>query len=497
MWAGWLAMRVALPGYSEQATGYVENTSYLTDLHENNVEVMQILVPARHAVIAITMLVLAICYFYLVRIFGKSAALIGTLLLAFEPFFVGHTRILHVDGFLSVFMYLSLVSLLAYLKERRSGDLFVSGVAAGLTGLTKTPGLYLAVGIAAIAALFWIFQRRGQDIKELLADLPGAAGPLVLWGFIGLLTFFLLWPAMWVEPLAILKQLVVESIDYAVGGHSSPVVFNGVIYRDGIIPPSIWQYYPASYLWRASPVVLIGLLLSLFPLFSRRAPLEDRKDRLAYLGLIVFALGFIVFMTAGSKRSDRYVLPVFPPLCVAAGVGWAALVKMIRERVERQAVRIVALLIITLVMIAHLVLPVLYLPYYLSYFNPLLGGARRAPGVLQIGWGEGLDEAARYLNSKPGAEHLVVASWYERVFSEFFVGETYNIEDMPRISAGEIEAILDADYIVIYYHQFQRDMPENLIDILEKQAPIYTLWFDGLEYVRIYDPGTFKQVGDS
>ena len=140
---------------------------------------------------------------------------------------------------------------------------------------------------------------------------------------------------------------------------------------------------------------------------------------------------------------------------------------------------------------ACVLLPLLYSPYYLSYFNPLMGGSRKAPQVLQIGWGEGLDEAARYLNEKPGAEELTVASWYERVFSDFFVGTTYNIEDQPRLSEGEIEHILQSDYIVIYYHQFQRDMPENLLDILEDERPIHQIWFNGLEYLRIYQPSSF------
>ena len=62
-------------------------------------------------------------------------------------------------------------------------------------------------------------------------------------------------------------------------------------------------------------------------------------------------------------------------------------------------------------------------PYYLSYFNPLMGGSQRAPQVLMIGWGEGLDRAARYLNDKPDADQLYVMSWYfPGCFSYFFKG---------------------------------------------------------------------------
>jgi hypothetical protein len=491
MWAGWLGMRTALPDYAEQATRYVENTSYLTDLRENGVEVMQILVPARFAVIAITLLVMVICYFYIARLFNVQAALIGTFLLAFEAFFIGHTRILHVDGFLASFMFLSTIAFLVYMKERKLPVLVVSGVAAGLTWLTKTPGFYLAAGVLSLTVVYIFFQRPGWRKNRLIVDMLSAIWPLALWGAIGVVTFSLLWPAMWVEPVTIIKRLVLESIDYAVGGHSSPVVFNGVVYRDGIIPPSIWQYYPVAYLWRASPFVLLGVLIAGFAVFWKRSAFMDQRERLALLGLVIFALGFIVFMSVGSKRSDRYVLPAFPALCTVAGVGWAALAEMLRESDRSKVFRVAGGLTLLIALIGHLALPFLYLPYYLSYFNPMMGGVKRAPNVLQVGWGEGLDEAARYLNDLPGAKEMTVAAWYERVFSEFFIGRTINIEDLPTISANEIEQILSADYIVAYYHQFQRDMPENLIAILEDQEPIHRLWFNGLEYVRIYDPDTF------
>jgi len=44
-------------------------------------------------------------------------------------------------------------------------------------------------------------------------------------------------------------------------------------------------------------------------------------------------------------------------------------------------------------------------PYFFSYYNPLAGGSSRAPQVMMIGWGEGMDQAARYLNQKPDAEN--------------------------------------------------------------------------------------------
>jgi hypothetical protein len=388
-------------------------------------------------------------------------------------------------------MYLSLVAYLAFLENGKKRNLVVSGIAAGLTWLTKTPGFYLAGGIIMVAAVSWIFRLSSGNTPLTWKSIFRVAWPLVLWAGVGVITFILLWPAMWVQPAMVLQQLFLESIDYAVGGHSSPVVFNGVIYRDGIVPRSIWQYYPVTYLWRVSSFAVVGLLLSAVGFILKQEPFENRSNRVAYLGLIVFALGFMLFMSAGSKRSDRYALPIFPALSIAASMGWTALVLFIWNSSRRTVFRVIASVLLLTPIIGQVALAVVHQPYFLTYFNPLMGGARRAPEVLQIGWGEGLDEAARYLNAMPGAEDLTVASWYERVFSEFFVGKALNIEDQPTISSVEVESILDADFIVIYYHQFQRAMPENLLDLLEGEEPIHRLWFNGLEYVRIYDPDTF------
>jgi len=43
-----------------------------------------------------------------------------------------------------------------------------------------------------------------------------------------------------------------------------------------------------------------------------------------------------------------------------------------------------------------------------------------------------------------------------------------------------------ADYVVIYIHQLQRNIPVELLDRLRSLQPEYSIWIDGLEYVRVY-----------
>ena len=492
MWAGSIGMRFSIPDYVDRTKGYVENPTYLTDLKQAGLEVMQIIVPGRQVIIAISMIVLVVCYIYLRQLVGILGALAGTVLIAFDPFFLAHTRILHVDGLLSIFMYLGVIAFLGFLRGRKLRDLIVSGVAGGLAWLTKTPGIFIAAGIVLFALLEWVRGIHDGDLRKIWGSGLRAAWPVLMWGAVGAVTLFLLWPAMWVQPLEVLKQLARESLDYAVQGHTSPVVFNGTIYRDGIVPRSLWYYYPLTYLWRSSPIVVLGLLLASMAYLFKQEPFIHSQRRHVFVNFVLFAVGFMIFMNFGSKRSDRYLLPVIPVLSIVAGLGWVALMRWVRSIGALQEWKKYSGVVIAIPLLIQLSITLIHAPYYLSFFNPLMGGARKAPEVLQIGWGEGLDEAARYLNALPGAEQMTVASWYERIFSDFFVGRTINIEDQARISEQEIQEILASDYIVIYYHQLQRGMPENLLEIIAGQEPIHRIWINGLEYIRIYDPDSFS-----
>ncbi|MBA2670534.1 MAG: hypothetical protein H0U67_09200, partial [Gemmatimonadetes bacterium] len=81
-------------------------------------------------------------------------------------------------------------------------------------------------------------------------------GPLVIWGAVGLAVFVLCWPAMWVDPIGNLRAIVGEAVGYARSGHQeAPLFFNGRILQGD---PGV-LFYPITYLWRSTPVVLLGL----------------------------------------------------------------------------------------------------------------------------------------------------------------------------------------------------------------------------------------------
>lgn len=448
---------------------------------------LDILVATRKILNLVNTLVLLLAYLYARRIIGTGPALIGFALIAFDPFHMALTRVMHLDGLLADFFLLSVVSYIVYTQERKWPALVVSGLSAGLAWLTKSPAILLVPALGLLALVQIVQKLRREEHTSWKQAVWSEAWPLVVWGLTGVLVFVAAWPAMWVAPFQVLSKMTGMAETYASEGHSSDVFFNGQIIPGDQFGLRYFYFYPLTFLWRTTPLVLAGLLAFVLATIRRIKPLDEPKVRRFCGFLLLASLVFVVVMTLGQKKFDRYIIPVYPPLDILAGLGWAAALLWLKERFPRSlgavAVGSIAALLIGLQAASGLVL----FPDMLAYYNPLLGGGQKAPQVMQIGWGEGIDQAALYLNQKPNAKNLLVSSWYgPGPFSFFFKGTTVDIPASGILTPADWQAIHDSDYVVIYVHQWQRDLPARLLSQLKNQKPEHTIWINGMEYVRIY-----------
>jgi len=74
-----------------------------------------LLVTTRLIIVIINTLLIAAAFIFARLLFGAFPALIGFLLIAFDPFHVSVTRLAHLDGPVSSFLFLSVLAFLAYL----------------------------------------------------------------------------------------------------------------------------------------------------------------------------------------------------------------------------------------------------------------------------------------------------------------------------------------------------------------------------------------------
>ena len=503
LWLGSIGVLQQMPGYVQKVLldpePYKRPLEFWT-MAELGVTPLQVLVAGRWWVVLAIAVTTTLAYFPLRRLMGTAVAVVGLLFIAWSPMAVGFSRQLQPDGLVASTTFASLAFFLGWLYGgRRVRDLVISGILMGLGWLTKTPAGFL-VPIGAVLIGIELVRQSRQRGQAGTTEGPAVTWrSLVLgyvgWGVIAAATFFILWPAMWVDPVGTFGKMYARMVEYS-AGHTNPNYFLGQALND---PGPI--FYPVAYLFRSTPAVLVGLVAAAVAAWRRSPPLERTQARRAGLGLLVFTLVFVGLMTVIGKKFDRYLLPAFLPLDILAAAGWVAMaqgaafwVQARRARSgagepggaagsRRWAVAVGAAVFVLGLVLLHGIFTARTYPYYITYYNPLLGGSRVAEEAMFVGWGEGLEEAAAWLNEQPDAENLNVISWYaEGPLSYYFRGNKITV------AFGSRMPWLDVDYVVLYINQIQRDIPtKTVIDYFMHETPVFEAVRDGFVLARVYD----------
>jgi hypothetical protein len=465
--------------------------------------------PERLATVLITSTWIVAVYWLLRRLISWQVALIVALLLALDPFHIALSRVIHHDALSTTFMTLSVLMMLIYWGQGAGRSwLLLSGVSAGFAFLSKSPALYLIPFVALVGLWFTVMavkRKNDGDQGVRLAPTPDSPGlgpylrPLartildgLLWLAASVAVVVVFWPAMWVAPREAIETVFFIGSKYATGGHAKGNYFLGNVSRD----PG-FLFYPVTWLYRTSPLVMLGLVSALVMWFGRRigqggAPAQSGRaverpssaqNLIRYIPLIlIFIAGYYLLMTIGEKKQDRYFLPAYPWFSFIAAVGLVWLVNVrAASRAGSPLSRLVLLIIAILIVNGFLV--AIHYPYYFTYYNPILGGPRGASKVLTVGWGEGMDLAADYLNQTADPEQTRVSSWYQSTFAPYYNGLAISY-------SKEKGKVLAGDYVTFYINQIQRQFPDEvLFDYFENRfEPEKTVTLHGVDYAWVY-PG--------
>ncbi len=461
MWLGtlgrWLAERFAVP-LEGMAPGSA-NVAYLAML--------------RLPLALVNSLAVLLGYLLLRRLVRPGVALLAALLWALSPFLIAHSRLLHLDALVTSFMTLSVLCLLLATTRSASARgtdwlaVAGSGALAGLALLTKAPSLLLL----PLAGLLLV---PGSPALSLWQRFVWIVPRYVLWLLVAALVFTAGWPAMWVEPVQAVGAVLAEVADNGAVPHHTGNFFLGQPVAD---PGPL--FYPAVVLWRSTPLLLIGLLL--LPLALRRNWRDGgamaARERRVLLALGLFVLLFVAALTLAPKKFDRYLLPIWPSLAVLAAYGLLWLWQRAGS-MRGPAARYLLAAGGALVLVGSLLW---YHPYYLAYFNPLVGGSATAQRVLLVGWGEGMEQVGAWLRSRPDVDRSPVLTWGPRTLEPFIPGRTMYLN---RQHVAE-----PASYAVLYIRAAQRQESQPAQEYVRSSAPpLYTLRMYGIDYAHIYQP---------
>ncbi len=208
----------------------------------------------------------------------------------------------------------SLLVVVFYLKSKGKFNLWLllSAIMLGLTAAAKYP--YVMVGVAVL--IHWLWESwPGREIRPGQSDASAVQWlrPIILWGFLALIVFFLADPYLWPDPINRLR----DSLGYH-GRYATTATEVAQANRP------IWE-----------PLVLLAQSVpwnsDVFP-----APLDTFTLLFAIFGLKrlwqkhrVFALWLIivfVFLLFWPTKWAQYILMLTAPLALSAVEGWRAVV---------------------------------------------------------------------------------------------------------------------------------------------------------------------------
>jgi 4-amino-4-deoxy-L-arabinose transferase-like glycosyltransferase len=407
-----ISVQLALQPAAQETYDWITHLAFLTPDNMAAYRQLAVFLDSGRTAVALMNSLGVVAVFWLLReLLNGRMALVAALILALDPFISGLSSLFHVDALLMTGSILSLLTLslgIGLGHEEQNNRmrilwLFLSGCAAALAVLSKSPGLIL-LPVAALGIVSLIWRERDLSFGRRFAYMVGC-GFVWLAGF--LLLLMMLYPALWAAPGQVLSTT---------GGNAGrhieealrPTFFMGdVAFDHGVM------FYPLAMLWRISPLVIGGLVMLLFLLIKK--PGFSRNEMYLLLLLAVWILLFGAAITFAAKKFDRYLLPAIPALIILAAAAltgrWEAKSRLVKG-------------LIGFLIIAQVLMLVVSAPYLLSAYNPLVGGPYTAQYVMPLGWGESISAGGSWLAERPGSDGETAVSGIAPSLAPFFPGRT-------------------------------------------------------------------------
>lgn len=392
-------------------------------------------------VIGQSILLLLVLYVFW-QLWGKWPAVLLTTLLATNPLLIAHTRVYAMDSLLAVLCLLAVGLLLLWHKTSEPRYLYFSAFATAAAILSKLPGIIL-VPFTTLFLLAHAYNTKQHKRVTRLA---------VIWLLIFLISLVLILPSFFIHPTATFNRI-------------AACVTQGGCEPDRGTAPS--TYYLRTLIFFSTPLHM--LLIAALPFLFWKS--KKRHD-VAWLAL--FAVLFVIEMTLGTKKGDRYILPIFLML--------DALVVIVFFWLFKTKWRQVATIVLTTGLLWQAMLLWQLHPHYLAYVNPV---TKPFFGNRRLGWGEGFDVAGTYLNAKPDSQSLKVAAPYPTEFAYNFKGE------VTPLNRHEEDSV---DYVILYRSLLERkpdSVETDIVNFYKDKTPEKIISLGGLPYIWIYSNSPF------
>lgn len=372
----------------------------------------------------------------------------GGMIFAMLPIVLGHSQIAMLEALALFFFPLSIFTYFLFLENPNNKMLTLAGVSLGFALLARETHLMLLPIVLII--LFIKYKTMNNKFSWMvLYKTFGIFG-------ISFLTFFSLWPM----PFFHLDYFYRYTMDLRFSVHTSiPEVFFGILM---LVPV---PYYFVYFLITTPLLILFLMLIGLKKI--------DRSKKWIWYSLVVW-LCFPFLMSFYHTRAQgiRYIIQITIPLALIAGLGLETILKIFTKKIIYKIIALCLLFIYQFLILWRIT------PYYIDYFNILVGGAK---GVYErrlfhlAWWGEGLKEAFDYLkNNTPEGTIIGTATSPNHIFPY-----------LPGKKVVEYENGKKYDYVVVnFYHIVRIGFDDSLVK--RDYKVVYSVKADGAHLVEVY-----------
>lgn len=349
---------------------------------------------AKFALVLSQFVLSCLILFLLTKIFTKNKLfpLCVVVLYSLEPFFVGNSRMYHMDAIFTLFVFIALLTLYLAVTSGKWYYFLLSALFMAFSFLTKSIGIGVFVYGVGIGILLGILAANKKQYFKKLA--------LVVLGFVGFTVIF--FPALWVKPIYVIQDIFSEGERIGIrNGHGQIIL--GDYTRDA----GPW-FYPLIFSLKTTPFMVIGVIAAaLFNLRRIRNAFKVSVLKEPIIFLLIFYIGYLLVMTFPSKKIDRYFVPVYPMMAVLCTYS----IYKIKDIFKNTKLFWCGLVLASVLFI--LVPLITSFPYYFLYTSPAFGSSANADKLLaQKPFGIGIYDLKKHIvarYSKVSADDIAKA----------------------------------------------------------------------------------------
>lgn len=392
--------------------------------------------------------------------FSPVVGMISGIILSMLPFSLGISQLVTAESF-KIFIYpFAVYSYMHLLKNYSIKKLILSGIITGIALQVKQSNILLLLLLGLMYLLCY-----KQYGKKITKKIFGKWLVSFLWiTLISVIVFILIWPQF----IFNLQEI------YKIHNSMWNVHFSSKIWQITLSPPEVFFgrlmltpifYYPVYFFISIPILILLIFFVGLNKIFgSKKWPL--------YSLVLWFVLPFILSFYSWRQHGLRYIIEIYPAISIISAIGFDSIVSKLTKVKKLKLFYFLPVVIYLFVVLWNIK------PYYLDYFNELVGGVNTVfkYNLFQIGWwGQGEREAGLYLKrNAPKDSRIGLAISPEHTFPKFDGLKYFTWSPQGKY-----------DYVVVnHYHVIRDGFNDSMIR--QKYKPSYLVKASDAILVTVY-----------